>query len=127
MSKEKTEAKPVKGRPPKDINADIVYDMASHDATIDEICAVLNIHHSTIYDRPDLTEALKNGRFAGCNSIKSALFKLGVEDKHPAILIWLSKVRCGYREQKEDSQNIELVKALAEVMGKSKGIGECSS
>jgi hypothetical protein len=117
---------PSNGRPRKEINADIVYEMASHDATMEEICAVLNIDHSTIYDRKDLSQALIDGRKAGCNSVKSAMFKLGVEDKHPGILIWLSKVRCGYKEQ-TDTSNKELVEQLVKALNNSQGIGECKS
>lgn len=112
------------GPPFKEIDAQTIFDMASHDATIDEICAVLDIAHDTIYARKDLTEALRRGRMAGSNSVKSALFKLGVEDKHPGILIWLSKVRCGYQETKVES-NEEMIKRVISQQNKEPGIGTC--
>ena len=112
------------GPPFKEVDAQTIYDMAAHDATIDEICAVLDISHDTIYARKDLAEALKRGRMAGCDSIKSAMFKLGVEDKHPSILIWLSKVRCGYQETKVES-NEEIIRRILAEQNKEPGIGAC--
>jgi hypothetical protein len=116
-----TKAKNGIGPPFKDVDAQVIFDMAAADCTIEEICATLKIHHDTIYSRVELAEALKQGRYHGCGSIKSALFKLGVHDKHPSILIWLSKVRCGYAEQKSTLDQ-QLIDALSKVMGTSKDI-----
>ena|ERR1700678_1166582 len=84
------------GRPLAVVDEKRLEDLAAINCTVEEICAVENVHIDTIYAR--YSEVLKRGRAKGCRSLKSKLFEKAMGGDTSA-LIWLSKNQCGYRDK----------------------------
>lgn len=87
------------GRPQKDIKEEDVIRLASHNGTADEIASTLGCTKELIYRR--FSNALKDGRDKGSQSIKSKLYELAMQGNLGA-LIWLSKQpQVGYKDKTE--------------------------
>lgn len=56
------------------------------------------------YSEPNIYCILENGRSQGEGKIARTIYEVAVEDRHPTLLIWLSKVRLGWREQIDVNQ-----------------------
>lgn len=107
--KEKPETAPIEstelvvkrksGQPKKTLDEERLIEMASHDATVEEIGAELGCHKDTIYAR--YSDVLKKGRLQGNMSLKQKMFQLAMEG-NVGLLVWLSKNRFGYRDKPED-------------------------
>ena len=87
------------GQPKKMLDEARLIEMASHDATVEEIGAELGCHRDTIYSR--YSDTLKKGRLQGNISLKQRMFQLAMEG-NVGLLVWLSKNRFGYRDKPED-------------------------
>jgi hypothetical protein len=111
----KSEAKPVAkkkrggiqpgaGRPLKEIDPKMVFELASIDCTDSEIAKCFGCNESTIKDR--FSTLLREGRAAGCRSMKRKMHEVAYSGD-TKMLIWLSKQRLGYKEnQPEAAQHI---------------------
>ncbi len=77
-----------------------IEELAALNWTIEEICAELGCGHDLIYSR--YKKHLDKGRARGSGSVKRRLHLKAMEGDTTA-LIWLSKIVCGYREPKDDS------------------------
>jgi hypothetical protein len=84
------------GRPLAVVDEEKLIELASVNATIQEVCSELNVSHDTLYTR--FSEPLKKGRDKGNISIKRKLFEKAMGGDTSA-LIWISKNQCGYRDK----------------------------
>ena len=83
------------------LDEDIIYKMASEDATVSEIASYFRCDRDTIYAR--YSDTLKRGREAGTVSLKRKLFEIAVAGQgNLSALIWLTKNTCGYRDKHPD-------------------------
>ena len=118
---------------PEGRSAKIVYDwnhddvkkisgMARIGLKISQIAAVMDCSHSTFDQRiardkklfedggdPEfnLYCILEKSRAAGDGAIARTCYEVALEQKHPTMLIWLSKVRLGWREHIEVSGEVK--------------------
>lgn len=88
------------GRPPSVIDEKKLEQMAADDYTVEEMAAELDVSHETIYAR--FSDKLKKGRLKGNGSLKRRLREKAMAGD-TSLLIWLSKVRLGYREPKDET------------------------
>lgn len=87
------------GAPKAVIDEAKLIELASHDYTMDEIAAELDVHLDTIYAR--FSETLKKGRLKGNGSLKRRIFQKAMSGDMSA-LIWLTKNRCGYKDKQPE-------------------------
>jgi len=87
--------------PPKELQEDLIYRLASINCTYDEIGAVCNVHPDTIRNR--FSDTVKKGREEGKSSLKRKMWKLAMEgnngEGNVGMLIWLSKQMLGYTDK----------------------------
>jgi hypothetical protein len=92
------------GRPEKVIDADSVYQLGLIHCTAEEAASVLQCDRATIYNRPELIDALKRGWDDGQKSLKRWMHDKA-EKGDTTMMIWLSKQRLGYKDKKEEEQH----------------------
>lgn len=146
----KTRDKKPQGRPRVELSekeVEQVEAMAGLGLNLDQISAILGINHRTLdrriaEDRQAFEDgklgkhnvfvAIEKGRAKGDVKLSQAAFKMATEMKHPAMTIFLCKVRLGWREQPEridmsvqlkdidDAKLAELGAAALETLRKAK-------
>ena len=102
------------GRPKFEITEAIMKkaeDYAAKGLTIEQIAAVLGIHHATIYERqqeyPDFYDALKRGRATGIANVTNALYEKATVDKDNTAMIFYLKNRAGWVDKQETTTTVE--------------------
>jgi hypothetical protein len=59
------------------------------------------------YSEPNIYDILEKARSQGDGKIAKTIYEVATEDRHPTMLIWLSKVRLGWREQIDVNQEVK--------------------
>ncbi len=83
------------GRPKKDIDPKLVFELAHIHCTDDEIASVLGCATSTLQLR--FSGVLRDGRQDGQKSLKRKMHEIAMNGD-TKMLIWLSKQRLGYKD-----------------------------
>lgn len=99
-------AKP-NGRPPKEVNIDVVRALANVGCTQEEIAAECGCSVDTLIRR--FREELDVGTLKGNISIRRAQFNKAVKKEDTTMLIWLGKVRLKQKEPENSNDNSLIV------------------
>ena len=91
------------GRPLKQIDEELVYDLASIHCTMKEIAAICDCSVQTLENR--FLDLIQKGREEGKASLRRRQYALA--EKNPAMAIWLGKQLLGQREPKDVDENEE--------------------
>jgi hypothetical protein len=100
----------VAGRPKKELDVDILRELANIQCTDTEIAAVMRCDVATL---KNFSEIIKEGRDEGKTSLRRAQFKKALEG-NPAMLIWLGKFYLGQKEEINFTSSEPDVRALLE-------------
>jgi hypothetical protein len=92
------------GRPKKNIDEEQVRQLAAIDCSLEEMALILKCDERTLQRR--FAGVIKEGRASGIMSLKRQLFKK-VQEGNTAVIIFLSKVKLGYREVQYIDQKTE--------------------
>lgn len=92
------------GRPKKPIDEEQVRQLAAIDCSLEEMALILKCDEKTLRNR--FSQVIKEGRASGTMSLKRQLFKK-VQEGNTAVIIFLSKVKLGYREVQYIDQKTE--------------------
>lgn len=95
MAHEKTRERPGPKTPPVDTRQ--VQALAGIMCTLPEIALVVGVSEDTLQRRPELKQAIAEGRAQGCCSIRRAQFKAAMGG-NATMLIWLGKQVLGQRD-----------------------------
>ncbi len=90
------------GRPPLDLDVNLIKDLASIQCTMIEIAAVLKCSVDTL--ERNFADAIKEAKEAGKSSLRRAQYKKAMAG-NPAMLIWLGK---HILDQKEENNPREI-------------------
>ena len=95
------------GRPRKEVDENLVLELASIDCTEPEIAAVLGMSFRTwerrVAESPELKELVLQGRENGKASLRRLQWKTAQEG-NPTMQIWLGKQRLGQQDKKHIEQ-----------------------
>lgn len=99
------------GRPRKEVDENLVLELASIDCTEPEIAAVLGMSFRTwerrVAENPELKELVLQGRENGKASLRRLQWKTAQEG-NATMQIWLGKQRLGQQDKKHiEQQNLE--------------------
>lgn len=101
------------GRPKKDIDPNLVYDLAKIHCTKEEIAIIVGCHVDTLYAR--FSDVLRKGDEEGKNSLKRKMYEVAMQG-NVQMLIWLSKQRLGHKDrQPEEAPNTVINVQINEV------------
>lgn len=87
------------GRPKKEIDPKLVFDLARIHCTKEEIASIVGCHIDTLYAR--FSEVLQRGNDEGKMSMKRKMHDIAMRG-NVQMLIWLSKQRLGYKDKQPD-------------------------
>ena len=101
------------GRPKKDIDPNLVYDLAKIHCTKEEIATILGCSRETLYAR--FSDVLQKGDDDGKKSLKRKMHEVAMNG-NVTMLIWLSKQRLGHKDrQPEEAPNTVINVQINEV------------
>jgi hypothetical protein len=92
------------GRPPKDIDWELVKKLAQIACTDEEIAAIVGVSHETLVRRkrePEIAEMILQARSKGKASLRRIQYQLA-ENGNAAMAIFLGKNWLGQRDKVED-------------------------
>lgn len=105
IDQQKAQPKRKAGRPPKEIDLDLLKQLAGMQCTDQEIAAVLNVSHDTLLRRKQsdtaFVEAMEAGRASGRASLRRLQWQ-AAQKGNPAMLIFLGKNILKQRDKFED-------------------------
>jgi hypothetical protein len=104
--------KPIRGRPPKEIDIKQLENLAAIQCTEPEMCLILGISQDTMARRkadPEFAEILTRGRAMGKLSLRRAHFKLAMSN--PAVHIFACKNLLGMSDKPDDGGPIPMDQA----------------
>lgn len=87
-----------RGRPKKQLDVRLLFELAKIQCTNPEICAVMRISPNVLYDDRYI-EIVKSGRESGKMSLRRAQWRKAVEEGNPQMLIFLGKFYLGQKEE----------------------------
>ena len=91
------------GHPMYVVNEMTLYELAKTHASFEHMAKILGISAQTLSIRPDFRAIIDRARADQCKHLLAAQFKAAIDDRNPAMLIWLGKQ---YLDQK-DVQRVE--------------------
>lgn len=101
-------------RPRIDIDIDRVAELAGRGLTQAEICAVLGISETTLYDRKRDSEvfadAINRGRAHAAQDVANALYEKATVDKDLGAIIWYEKTRRGLSDRVQQHITVDVSK-----------------
>lgn len=111
--------KPLLGRPPIDMNEDLVFKLAAIHCTYEEIAAFFNVDRTVIFER--FQDVVKRGKEVGKISVRRLQIKAARRGSIP-MLIWLGKQLLGQQENVEvkDESTMKKVDSMLEALMKFK-------
>lgn len=97
------------GRPPAEIDLEVVRNAAGIGCSVNEIASVLGLSRSTIHKymalNPEVQEAIDEGRDKGCETLRRLQWHKA-EVGSDTMLIWLGKQMLGQRDTQQ-LQNLD--------------------
>ena len=90
-----------RGRPPKQIDVELVRKLSAIHCTVEEIASVVGCCRDTLSVRPDLKAAIDAGNDFGKMSMKRKMHEVAMTG-NVQMLIWLSKQRLGYKDRQPE-------------------------
>ena len=100
------------GRPKKEIDPAIVYELAQIQCTLEEIASVCDCDIKTITNR--FSKEVDKGREDGKKSLRRAQWHKAVKDGNVVMQIWLGKQYLGQR----DKADFDIQSGLTVIVGK---------
>ena len=108
------------GRPKKEIDYNLVADLASIQCTQQEIANILDISVRTLQKDEQFLRIYKKGMEFGKKSLRREMYKKAMNG-NVTMLIWLSKQYLGMREPKQEinlDTNREVIEQIQELTDK---------
>ncbi len=97
-------ALPVVGRPPAEIDPEVVFKLAETMLPIESIAVLCSCSKETLYERfPDVLQKAREGRK---QSLHMAMWTKALIEKNTTMQIWLSKQHLGYKDSMPEEATI---------------------
>ena len=101
------------GRPKKDIDPKIVYDLAKIHCTVEEMASILDCTRETLYKR--FSDIMQKGFDDGKKCLRRKMFEIADKGNVP-MMIWLSKQHLSMKDKQPDEVantviNVKVVEA----------------
>jgi len=90
-----------RGRPPKQIDVELVRKLSAIHCTVEEVADIVGCCRDTLYARLDLKAAIEAGNNFGKMSMKRKMHEIAMKG-NVQMLIWLSKQRLGYKDRQPE-------------------------
>ena len=97
-------ALPIPGRPPSEIDPEVVFKLAQTMLPIESVAVLCSCSRETLYERfPDVLQKAREGRK---QSLSMAMWEKALIEKNTTMQIWLSKQHLGYKESLPEEATI---------------------
>lgn len=90
------------GRPPLELDVELIQKLAEIHCTYDEIAAIMGCCRDTLHRK--YSDVIKKGQTIGKRSLRRAMFDKALNGKNTTMMIWLSKQYLGMTDKVETHQ-----------------------
>lgn len=87
------------GRPKKEIDPKLVFDLSKIHCTVEEIGSIVGCTRETLYQR--FSDTMRMGYDEGKKSLKRKMFEVALEG-NTTMMVWLSKQYLGHKDKQPD-------------------------
>jgi hypothetical protein len=103
------------GRPKKELDYELIEELARIQCTHEEIASCLKVNHKTLKADEKYLELYKRGQDEGRKSLRRYQFE-AAKKGNSAILIWLGKQYLGQTDKIETKNDIENLQPLVDLL-----------